>query len=60
MALFVKIMNTSEVFVEIKDLVTYPDSDVKTYLYIRIIGNMDGVFPSANYINDDYIRMKKQ
>jgi hypothetical protein len=21
---------------------------------------MDEVFPSANYINDDYIRMKKQ
>ena len=27
---------------------------------MRIIGNMDEVFPSLNYVNDDFIRMKKQ
>lgn len=44
----------------IKDLQTFPDNDVRTYLYMRIIGNMDEVFPSLNYVNDDFIRMKKQ
>ncbi len=39
---------------------TFPDNDVKTYMYIRIVGNMDQVFLSVNYINDDYMRMKKQ
>ena len=58
--MYVKIMNLSEVFVPVKDLETYPDIDVKTYMYMRIIGNMDVVFPSVNYINDDYIRMKRQ
>jgi hypothetical protein len=29
-------------------------------MYIRIVGNMDQVFLSVNYINDDYMRMKKQ
>jgi hypothetical protein len=33
---------------------------VKTYAQIRIIGNLDQVVVSANYRNDDYLRMKKQ
>lgn len=43
-----------------KELETFPDNDAKTYMYIRIVGNMDQVFLSVNYINDDYMRMKKQ
>lgn len=60
MSLFVKIMNLGEVYVPIKVLESFTDNDVKTYMYIRIVGSMDEVFPSSNYINDDYIRMKKQ
>ena len=60
MGMYFKIMNMSEVYVGMKELETYPDKDVKTYMYIRIVGNMEEVFPSVNYINDDYIRMRKQ
>ena len=60
MNLYMKIIAMPDVYVALNDLFTYPDSDVKTYLYMRIIGNMDEVFPSVNYLNDDFIRMKKQ
>jgi hypothetical protein len=53
-------MNLEEVYMPVKTLESFSDNDAKTYLYIRIVGSMDEVFPSANYINDDYIRMKKQ
>jgi hypothetical protein len=33
---------------------------VKTYSQIRIIGHLDQVIVSANYKNDDYLRLKKQ
>jgi len=58
--LYVKIMNKPEVFVKESELEKWSENDVKTYAQIRIIGHLDLVIVSANYKNDDYLRLKKQ
>lgn len=38
--LYVKIMNMGEVYVPMKTLESFSENDVKTYMYIRILGSM--------------------
>lgn len=34
--------------------------DLKTYAYIRIIGNLDDIFLNGSYKQEDYLRIKKE
>ena len=52
-------MNHANVYKSIKELNDWPENDVRTYMYIRIAGNMDFIFPNKNYVNSDFMTMKK-
>jgi hypothetical protein len=35
-------------------------NDIKTYAYIRLTGYLDSFLPEKEFMNEDYIRLKRQ
>ena len=58
------IMNIEDVHISSDDeknspLLEMSIGDLKTYAYIRIIGNLDDIFLNGSYKQEDYLRIKK-
>ena len=58
------IMNLEDVHISSDDEKKSPLNDMsigdlKTYAYIRIIGNLDDIFLNGSYKQEDYLRIKK-
>ena len=34
--------------------------DLRVYMFLRLIGNLENVIKNSSYKNDDYLRVKKQ
>ena len=60
MLIYSKLMNHPEVHVRDEAIEDLSEADLKTYLFIRVIGNIDDIFLNASYKVDDYLRIKKQ
>jgi hypothetical protein len=53
-------MNHSEVHITDNVLASLNENDLKTYTFIRVVGNIDDIFLNGSYKQEDYLRMKKQ
>lgn len=53
-------MNHSEVHITDNVLPSLNENDLKTYTFIRVVGNIDDIFLNGSYKQEDYLRMKKQ
>ena len=60
MQIYQKLMNHPEVYLSDKALETLSEVDLRTYTFIRVVGNIDTVFMNGSYKQEDYIRVKKQ
>ena len=34
--------------------------DLRVYMFLRLIGNLENIIKNQSYKNDDYLRVKKQ
>jgi len=60
MEIYQNVMNKSEVRLKNEDLEGQIEENLRTYAYIRIIGNINEIFMNGAYKQEDYIRIKKQ
>ena len=58
--LFFKIMNEETVYRDENQLKNFELIDLKTYAYIRLTGLIDEFLPGEHFINEDFIRVKRQ
>ena len=60
MDIYKALMNHPEVHITDNVLVSLTENDLKTYTFIRVVGNIDDIFLNGSYKQEDYLRMKKQ
>ena len=58
--LYVKVMNDSGVHMSDQKLKTLEMKDLRTYGFIRLTGQLDSFLNDKNFMDEDYIRVKKQ
>lgn len=58
--MYKNLMNHPEVHIADNVLSSLNENDLKTYAFIRVVGNIDDIFLNGSYKQEDYLRMKKQ
>jgi hypothetical protein len=58
--LYIKVMNDKDVHMSDQKIKTLEMKDLRTYAFIRLTGYLDSFLNDKNYMDEDYIRVKKQ
>lgn len=60
MGLFKSLIEKEGIHFKINIVKEFKSEDVKVYMYMRLIAQIDDVLRNTYYKNDDYLRSKKQ
>jgi hypothetical protein len=58
--LYLKVMNNSRVHMNDEKVKALEMKDLRTYAFIRLTGHLDSHMKDKHFMEEDYIRFKKQ